>query len=157
MPSLRAVPEEQLRTWGSTIRDPAKPLKERAHAMWGLRHAREALATHLLAAYVTEVHPPESASNAFLQHEAAYCLGQRGDTSAVADLEKALRDSRHEPIVRHEAAEALAALASSPGADINHIKKVLTEFRNIDVAEVIKLLSYFSIWGIAIYVLKLCY
>ncbi|KAM7538898.1 hypothetical protein Aperf_G00000048131 [Anoplocephala perfoliata] len=138
MPSVtpRPVSEEELRTWGSKIRDPKVPLVERAHAMWGLRHAREALATRLLAAYVTEVHPPEPASNALLQHEAAYCLGQRGDTSAVPDLEMVLRDSRHEDIVRHEAAEALAALASSPGADIAHIKKVLTEFRSIDIVAV---------------------
>lgn len=132
----RAVSEEELRTWGVKIRDPAVPLVERAHAMWGLRHAREPLATRLLAAYVTEVVPPEPSSNALLQHEAAYCLGQRGDPSAVPDLEAALRDSRHEPIVRHEAAEALAALASAPGADVEHIKRVLTEFRGIDIVAV---------------------
>ena len=130
------VSEVELRTWGSKIRDPSVPLVERAHAMWGLRHAREPLATRLLAAYVTEVVPPEPASNALLQHEAAYCLGQRGDPSAVPDLEKALRDSRHEPIVRHEAAEALAALASTPGVDIEHIKKVLTEFLGIGIVAV---------------------
>ncbi|KAL5963078.1 Deoxyhypusine hydroxylase [Taenia solium] len=131
-----AVSEEELRTWGVKIRDPTVPLVERAHAMWGLRHAREPLATHLLAAYVTEVVPPEPSSNALLQHEAAYCLGQRGDPSAVPDLEAALRDSRHEPIVRHEAAEALAALASAPGVDVEHIKRVLTEFRGIDIVAV---------------------
>lgn len=132
----RAVSEEELRTWGARIRDPSAPLVERAHAMWGLRHAREPLATSLLAAYVTEVFPPEPASNALLQHEAAYCLGQRGDLSAVTDLEAALRDSRHEPIVRHEAAEGLAALASAPGVDVEHIKRVLTEFRDIDIVAV---------------------
>ncbi|VDO03778.1 unnamed protein product [Rodentolepis nana] len=133
---IRAVSEEELSSWGSKIRDPSIPLVERAHAMWGLRHAREPLATRLLAAYVTEVHPPEPGSNALLQHEAAYCLGQRGDLSAIPDLEKALRDPNHEPIVRHEAAEALAALASTPGADIEYIKSVLKEFRNINIVAV---------------------
>ncbi|KAM7539141.1 hypothetical protein Aperf_G00000047933 [Anoplocephala perfoliata] len=130
---MPAVSEEALRTWGSELRDSKVSLVERTHAMWGLRGAHKASATPLMVAFLTEVHPPEPASNAFLQHETAYSLGQCGDTSAVADLEKALRDSHHEPIVRHEAAEALAALASAPGANIAHIKKVLTEFRNINI------------------------
>ncbi|KAM7539170.1 hypothetical protein Aperf_G00000048034 [Anoplocephala perfoliata] len=130
---MPAVSEEALRTWGSELRDSKVSLVERTHAMWGLRCAHKASATPLMVAFLTEVHPPEPASNAFLQHETAYSLGQSGDTSAVADLEKALRDSHHEPIVRHEAAEALAALASAPGANIAHIKKVLTEFRNINI------------------------
>ncbi|VDD83961.1 unnamed protein product [Mesocestoides corti] len=132
----RAVPEAELRDWGAKIRDPSVPLVERAHAMWGLRHAREALATRLLAAYVTDVVPPSPAANALLQHEAAYCLGQRGDVWAVAPLEAALRDTRHEAIVRHEAAEALAALASAPGANISHIKALLTEFLTSDAVAV---------------------
>ncbi|VUZ50452.1 unnamed protein product, partial [Hymenolepis diminuta] len=78
----------------------------------------------------------EPESNALLQHEAAYCLGQRGDLSAIPDLEKTLRDPRHEAIVRHEAAEALAALASAPGADIEYIKGVLKEFRDINIVAV---------------------
>ncbi|KAM7538668.1 hypothetical protein Aperf_G00000048016 [Anoplocephala perfoliata] len=130
---MSAVSEEALRTWGSELRDSKVSLVERTHAMWGLRCAHKASATPLMVAFLTEVHPPEPASNAFLQHETAYSLGQSGDTSAVADLEKALRDSHHEPIVRHEAAEALAALASAPGANIAHIKEVLTEFRNINI------------------------
>lgn len=147
MPTVlsRAVPEDELRAWGSKIRDPTAPFVERAQAMWDLRDAREALATSLLTAYLIEVHPPEPASNAFLQHETAYSLGQRGDASAVPDLEKALRDTRHEPIVRHEAAEALAALASSPGADIHHIEKVLAEFHKIDIVAVIQYIFFINL------------
>ena len=134
--AAHAATEAEVRAWGTKIRDPSASLVERAHAMWGLRHAKEPLATQLLAAYVSEVIPPEPASNALLQHEAAYCLGQRGDPSAVPYLESTLRDTRQEAIVRHEAAEALAALASVSGVDTEHIKRVLTEFRGIDIVPV---------------------
>lgn len=132
---IRPVPESDLRAWGATIRDPRAPLAARGQAMWGLRHAREALGTQLLAEYVTDVVPTRDtigAANALLQHEAAYCLGQRGDPGAIAPLEKALRETDHEAIVRHEAAEALAALCGTPGVDIDYVKALLEEFVNCD-------------------------
>lgn len=48
--------------------------------------------------------------SALLKHELAYCLGQMRDAAAVEVLIELLNDSNQEPIVRHEAGEALAAI-----------------------------------------------
>ena len=56
--------------------------------------------------------------SALLKHEVAYCLGQLGDARAVAKLIDVLADADHqEPIVRHEAGEALGAIGS-PDASV---------------------------------------
>jgi deoxyhypusine monooxygenase len=51
-----------------------------------------------------------SSPSVLLKHEIAYGLGQLQDTYAVPFLERTLRDSDEHPIVRHECAEALAAI-----------------------------------------------
>jgi len=51
-----------------------------------------------------------------LRHEAAYVLGQLGDVSAIGTLRQLLLDETEDEIVRHEAAEALAALRSEDEA-----------------------------------------
>ena len=56
--------------------------------------------------------------SALLKHEVAYCLGQLGDARAVAKLIDVLADAdNQEPIVRHEAGEALGAIGS-PDASV---------------------------------------
>ena len=56
--------------------------------------------------------------SALLKHEVAYCLGQLGDARAVAKLIAVLADAdNQEPIVRHEAGEALGAIGS-PDASV---------------------------------------
>ena len=45
-----------------------------------------------------------------LKHEVAYCIGQMGMPEAVKILEDVLMDVNQEPIVRHEAGEALGAI-----------------------------------------------
>ena len=37
-----------------------------------------------------------------MRHELAYCLGQMRDATALPVLEKVLRDTSDDPIVRHE-------------------------------------------------------
>lgn len=52
-------------------------------------------------------------TSALLRHELAYVLGQIGSTHAVPVLEKTLQDVQgQEEMVRHEAAEALAAIGN---------------------------------------------
>ncbi|KAF5404427.1 Deoxyhypusine hydroxylase [Paragonimus heterotremus] len=133
--SKRPVPEAELRAWGACLLDPKSTLVERSRALWGLRHAMEPLAIELIAAFLCDVVPPSSVANALLQHEAAYCLGQRGDAEAVPYLVTVMRDSRHPPVVRHEAAEALAALCEFPGVDVELVESVLAEFACCDVVE----------------------
>ena len=58
--------------------------------------------------------------SALLKHEVAYCIGQMGMPEAVKVLEQVLQDSGQEPIVRHEAGEALGAIGSQ---DSLHVLK----------------------------------
>merc|ERR1712029_329714 len=51
-----------------------------------------------------------SDESALLKHEVAYCLGQLQDPLAIPILSSVLEDPKREPIVRHEDAEALAAI-----------------------------------------------
>lgn len=55
---------------------------------------------------------PLQKDSVLLRHEAAYVLGQLGDASAIEPLRQILLDETEDEIVRHEAAEALAALRS---------------------------------------------
>ena len=51
-------------------------------------------------------------SSALLGHELAYCLGQIGKVEALPVLESVLRNEQYHSMVRHEAAEAMAAISS---------------------------------------------
>eukprot|EP01111_Echinosteliopsis_oligospora_P017364 TRINITY_DN748_c0_g1_i1.p1 TRINITY_DN748_c0_g1~~TRINITY_DN748_c0_g1_i1.p1 ORF type:complete len:333 (-),score=121.27 TRINITY_DN748_c0_g1_i1:122-1120(-) len=51
-------------------------------------------------------------SSSLLKHEVAFVLGQIQHPCSVASLTKALEDSHESPMVRHEAAEALGAIAA---------------------------------------------
>jgi deoxyhypusine monooxygenase len=51
-------------------------------------------------------------TSVLVKHEAAYCLGQMRDASALPGLEEALRDEAEDVVVRHEAAEAMGAICN---------------------------------------------
>ena len=68
--------------------------------------------------------------SALLNHKVAYCLGQLQDPLAIPILTLVLSDPAREPIVRHEAAEALAVI----GRDI--VKETLTRHALDPVVEV---------------------
>lgn len=69
-------------------------------------------------------------NSALLKHEIAYVLGQIRDTRAISYLIDILSDMNQEPIVRHEAGEALAAIG-----DVTIID-VLSKFLNDPSKEV---------------------
>eukprot|EP00123_Amoebidium_parasiticum_P019554 comp26756_c0_seq1/m.47116 comp26756_c0_seq1/g.47116 ORF comp26756_c0_seq1/g.47116 comp26756_c0_seq1/m.47116 type:complete len:309 (-) comp26756_c0_seq1:544-1470(-) len=52
-------------------------------------------------------------SSELLKHELAYCLGQMQNDQATEILISILKDTKQEPVVRHEAGEALAALGKA--------------------------------------------
>jgi len=56
--------------------------------------------------------------SALLKHELAYCLGQMKEISALPVLEAVLRDESEDPMVRHEAAEAMGAISAPSSVDI---------------------------------------
>jgi deoxyhypusine monooxygenase len=57
-------------------------------------------------------HTGMKSDSVLLKHEIAYALGQLQDTYAVPFLEGVLCDNNEHPIVRHESAEALAAIGA---------------------------------------------
>nr|NVI76167.1 nero [Cucujiformia] len=59
-----------------------------------------------------------------------YCLGQMQDENAIDILISVLEDEKHEPMVRHEAAEALGAIGSEKA--LMHLYK----FKSDPMAEV---------------------
>ncbi|CAH8646948.1 unnamed protein product [Schistosoma rodhaini] len=131
----KPVSETELREWGKCLLNPSATLVDRSRALWGLRHAAESLALELLADFVCNYVKPSPIANDLLQHEAAYCLGQRGDPKAVPYLLNALHNDKHVTLIRHEAAEALAALSGCDGADIEVIEKALKEYVSSNITE----------------------
>ncbi|KAK4476047.1 hypothetical protein MN116_000672 [Schistosoma mekongi] len=131
----KPVSETELRQWGSCLLNPSATLVDRSRALWGLRHAAEPLALELLADFVCNYVKPSPIANDLLQHEAAYCLGQRGNPEAIPYLLEAIRNDKHVVLIRHEAAEALAALSGCDGVNIDEIEKSLKEFANSSITE----------------------
>ena len=60
--------------------------------------------------------------SALLKHEVAYVLGQMQDAHATSRLKLVLEDDRENPMVRHEAAEAMGSIASEECLEM--LKKV---------------------------------
>lgn len=96
---------------GSILNNDQQPLKERFRALFTLRNIGG-------KASIEWIEKCFSDSSKLLKHECAYCLGQMQDPLAVPKLESILRDTSEEPIVRHEAAEALAAIGLSSSIDV---------------------------------------
>jgi len=89
---------------GQLLLDPKRPLKERFRALFTLKSIGSREAVDWMAIAFND-------ESALLKHEVAYCLGQLQSELALPVLTSVLADvERQEPIVRHEAAEALAAI-----------------------------------------------
>ncbi|XP_050346374.1 deoxyhypusine hydroxylase [Nymphalis io] len=92
---------------GSVLNDPQRPMKERFRALFTLRN----LGGETAIKCISDCFKDESV---LLKHELAYCLGQMQDVKAVPILKSVLADTNQDPIVRHEAGEALGAIGD-PG------------------------------------------
>lgn len=96
---------------GKILIDQSRPLKERFRALFTLRNIGGELSVRCIENCFSD-------SSALLKHECAYCLGQMQDPLAVPKLESILENIEEEAIVRHEAAEALAAIGQKSSLDI---------------------------------------
>jgi deoxyhypusine monooxygenase len=85
---------------------------DRYRAMFALRNIGGAEAVDALTASF------DSSSSALLKHEVAYVLGQMQDAHATEKLKEVLENAQENPIVRHEAAEALGSIASPECLDM---------------------------------------
>lgn len=114
---------EQITAVGQVLVDPKQDLARRFRALFTLRSigGPEAIS------WISKGFEDESA---LLKHELAYCLGQMQDTRAIPTLSAVLKDRQQEPMVRHEAGEALGAIGDPT------VLELLTEYCKDPVVEV---------------------
>ena len=86
------------------LNDVQRPMAERFRALFTLRGqgGQEAI-NHISRCLLKD-------SSSLLKHECAYCLGQMKDTRAIEVLKTVLGNISEDPMVRHEAGEALGAI-----------------------------------------------
>jgi deoxyhypusine monooxygenase len=87
------------------IRDESEPVAKRIQCVYLLRAIGGVRAVKALA-------PALTSKSVLLSHEVAYIMGQMQDLSALPFLTNTLANLQLDPITRHEAAEALAALST---------------------------------------------
>ncbi|XP_037824181.1 deoxyhypusine hydroxylase-like [Lucilia sericata] len=117
------VSQEQIKAIGCVLNNKERPLKERFRALFTLKNIGGAEA-------IDEISRGFEDDSALLKHELAYCLGQMQDKKALGILTKVLEDVNQEPMVRHEAAEAMGAIGASD------IIPILEKYKNDPVVEV---------------------
>ncbi|XP_071558697.1 deoxyhypusine hydroxylase [Temnothorax nylanderi] len=108
---------------GGVLNDSARPLKERFRALFTLKNIGGVTA-------IDQIHACFKDPSALLKHELAYCLGQMRDPAAISILTSVLEDLSQEPMVRHEAGEALGAIGDSS------VIPLLEKYRKDPVPEV---------------------
>ncbi|XP_051495800.1 deoxyhypusine hydroxylase [Apus apus] len=123
------VTEEEVAAIGRTLLDAAQPLPARFRALFTLRNLGGQAAVGWISRAFGD-------SSALLKHELAYCLGQMGDEAAIPVLIQVLQDTSQEPMVRHEAGEALGAIGNP---DVLDILKRYSEDPVVEVAETCQL------------------
>ncbi|CAK1595914.1 unnamed protein product [Parnassius mnemosyne] len=122
---MAKVSESAIINIGKVLNDPTRPMKERFRALFTLRN----LGGEKSIECISECFKDESV---LLKHELAYCLGQMQDNRAIPILRNVLEDTNQDPIVRHEAGEALGAIGDP------NLRDLLEKYQNdtaIEVAE----------------------
>lgn len=99
------VTEQEVEAIGKTLVDSTQPLQARFRALFTLRGLGGPDAISWISRGFED-------SSALLKHELAYCLGQMRDPRAIPVLVSVLQDRNQEPMVRHEAGEALGAIGN---------------------------------------------
>lgn len=117
MDTLPGVSADQIAKVAGVLNDGKRPLKERFRALFTLRNLGGDAAVEGIARAFND-------PSALLKHELAYCLGQMRNQAAIPFLTAVLRDTLQEPMVRHEAGEALGAVGAAESL------AVLEEFEN---------------------------
>ena len=79
-----------------------------------------------------------------LKHECAYCLGQMQDPSAINSLIDVLKNSSEDPMVRHEAGEALGAIGLKTTQVVDALNQYAKDVHP-EVAETCQRNIYFEI------------
>ncbi|XP_062562329.1 deoxyhypusine hydroxylase [Armigeres subalbatus] len=117
------IEESKIADIGRVLNDQGRPLKERFRALFTLKNIGGPKALESIEACFGD-------DSALLKHELAYCLGQMQDQAAIPVLTKVLQDTKQEPMVRHEAAEALGAIGTS------EVEQILIKYSKDPIVEV---------------------
>ncbi|XP_041862996.1 deoxyhypusine hydroxylase [Melanotaenia boesemani] len=120
---------EQVVAVGRVLVDPGVDLPQRFRALFTLKNLGGAEAVEWISKAFSD-------DSALLKHELAYCLGQMQDTRAIPTLTAVLKDEKQEPMVRHEAGEALGAIGDPVVLDL---LKQYSQDPVIEVAETCQL------------------
>ncbi|XP_039985514.1 deoxyhypusine hydroxylase isoform X2 [Xiphias gladius] len=120
---------EQVAAVGQVLVDPGLDLTRRFRALFTLKNLGGAEAIEWISKAFTD-------ESALLKHELAYCLGQMQDRQAIPTLTAVLKDTQQEPMVRHEAGEALGAIGDPVVLDL---LKEYSQDPVIEVAETCQL------------------
>ncbi|XP_044055543.1 deoxyhypusine hydroxylase [Siniperca chuatsi] len=120
---------EQVAAVGQVLVDPGLDLTRRFRALFTLKNLGGAEAIEWISKAFTD-------ESALLKHELAYCLGQMQDRRAIPTLSAVLKDTQQEPMVRHEAGEALGAIGDPVVLDL---LKEYSQDPVIEVAETCQL------------------
>jgi len=105
------------------LMDPSFSLFERYRAMFALRDKNNEESVLIIAEGLSE---PKSA---LFRHEAAYVLGQLQHPAAIKALSKVVENTIENPMVRHEATEALGSIASKDSLPL--LKKYLVDAEDV--------------------------
>uniref|UniRef100_A0A1B6CET4 Deoxyhypusine hydroxylase n=1 Tax=Clastoptera arizonana TaxID=38151 RepID=A0A1B6CET4_9HEMI len=106
-----SITDDQIKRIGLVLKNDRRPLKERFRALFTLKNIGGSCAIECIIKCFDD-------SSALLKHELAYCLGQMQDKTALPVLISILKDQYQEPMVRHEAAEAIGAIGCINVLDI---------------------------------------
>ncbi|TMS20175.1 Deoxyhypusine hydroxylase [Larimichthys crocea] len=120
---------EQVEAVGQVLVDTGHDLARRFRALFTLKNLGGAEAIEWISKAFTD-------ESALLKHELAYCLGQMQDRRAIPALTAVLKDTQQEPMVRHEAGEALGAIGDPVILDL---LKEYSQDPVIEVAETCQL------------------
>jgi deoxyhypusine monooxygenase len=107
-PAPDSVPSTDLRC---CLLNDDERIFDRYRALFALRNRGGTEEVQALSASFTS-------NSALLKHEVAYVLGQIQDANTVSQLKIVLEDSQENPMVRHEAAEALGSIAAPECLDL---------------------------------------
>jgi len=98
-----AVNEQTFEVLGAIMSDESGKIAQRMSTCFVLKQKGGVEALHALAKGLTS-------KSDLLKHEICYVMGQMRDSNAIPILTNVLKDKSEAPVVRHEAAEALAAI-----------------------------------------------
>lgn len=116
------APTEDITSLRDNLLDESLPLFQRYRAMFTLRNIGCREAVIALAAGL-------KCKSALFRHEIAYVLGQIQSDACVSELYHNLMDDQENPMVRHECAEALGAIATEESMEM--LKKYLQDSERV--------------------------